>query len=129
MAQRIQLGDLERRVMEFLWAHGPSTADQVRQSFLPDRALKDSTVRTVLRRLEAKRYVDHTTEGRQYVYRGVRERENVAVQAVRGIIETFCRGSVEQLLVGMVNGKLVGRKEIDRLTTILDNLERKGGKR
>ncbi len=35
-------------------------------------------------------------------YRPCVQSQNVAVDAVRGIIEHFCAGSVENLLVGMV---------------------------
>src|SRR5215471_20395081 len=60
------LGDLERDVMQLVWAKGPITAEAVREQ-LP-RRLKESTVRTVLRRLEEKGYVAHAVEGRTYVY-------------------------------------------------------------
>ena len=56
------LGDLERDVMQLVWAHAPITAEVVRERL--SRRLKESTVRTVLRRLEDKGYVRHTVDGR-----------------------------------------------------------------
>ena len=47
-----ELGELERNVLLIVWRLGCVTADQVREVL--DRPLKDSTVRTVLRRLEEK---------------------------------------------------------------------------
>jgi BlaI family penicillinase repressor len=47
------LGDLERAVMQLVWARVPLTADAVRK--LLARRLRDSAVRTVFRRLEKKR--------------------------------------------------------------------------
>src|SRR5262245_65471096 len=44
------LGDLERDVMQLVWAEGPITAETVRERL--ERKLKESTRRTVLRRLE-----------------------------------------------------------------------------
>ena len=44
------LGDLEREVMQLVWTHAPVTAEAVRERL--GRPLKESTVRTVLRRLE-----------------------------------------------------------------------------
>ena len=41
------LGDLEREVMQLVWADGPVTAESVRERLA--RRLKESTVRTVLR--------------------------------------------------------------------------------
>ena len=40
--------------------------------------LKDSTIRTILRRLEEKGYVEHDVEGRTYVYRPRVEPQNIA---------------------------------------------------
>ena len=75
------LGDLEREVMQLIWANGRLTAETVREK-LP-RRLKESTVRTVLRRLEEKRYVSHTVEGRTYVYQATQPRGRVAAKAVQ----------------------------------------------
>src|SRR5258705_427374 len=58
------LGDLEREVMQLIWANGRLTAETVREKLA--RRLKESTVRTVLRRLEEKGYVVHAVEGRTY---------------------------------------------------------------
>ncbi len=77
--------------------------------------MKESTVRTILRRLEAKGYVTHTLEGRTFIYRAAEARENVAVRAVKHIIDRFCNGSAEQLLIGMVDHDMVDRKDLERL--------------
>ena len=111
---RKPLSNLEHEAMDFIWAAGePVTAERLREGLA--RRLKDSTVRTVLRRLEAKGYLTHSVEGRTYLYRGVVARQNVAVRAVRQIIERFCGGSVEQLLVGMVDQEVLDRRELRRL--------------
>ena len=109
------LSQLEHLAMEFLWAHGPGSAEQVREALAPRRPLKDSTVRTILRRLEGKGYLTHRVEGRTYIYTGVEPPQNVAASAVRQIIDRFCGGSVEQLLVGMVNNDVVDERELERL--------------
>src|SRR5215468_8367164 len=70
------LGELEREVMHLVWAHAPITAEMVRERLA--RRLKESTVRTVLRRLAEKGYVEHTVEGRTYVYQATQPRGKVA---------------------------------------------------
>ena len=59
-----ELGELERDILSIVWRLGNVTAEQVREDL--DRPLKDSTVRTVLRRLEEKGYLAHTT-GKSHV--------------------------------------------------------------
>ena len=77
--------------------------------------MKESTVRTILKRLEEKGYVQHRVAGRTNVYSGMDAPQNVAVKAVRQIIERFCGGSVEQLLVGMVADDMLDEQELQRL--------------
>ncbi len=108
-----ELGELERRILLIVWRLGAVTAEQAREGL--DRPLKDSTVRTVLRRLEEKGYLAHSVENRTFIYRPAESRQRVAGRAVRRIVDWFCEGSVEALLVGMVDSEVLDRKELQRL--------------
>jgi len=77
--------------------------------------MKESTVRTILRRLEQKGFVTHEIEGRTYIYRAAEARQNVAVRAVKSIIDRFCGGSAEELVIGMVDNAVIDRDELERL--------------
>lgn len=101
--------------MKILWKRGSGTAEQIREALAPRHVLKDSTVRTVLRRLQEKGYVNHKIEGKAFVYTGVEKPRNVAVRAVRQILDKFCDGSLEQLLVGLVENEVVDRAELQQL--------------
>lgn len=101
--------------MEILWNSGPGTAEQIRAALAPRRALKDSTIRTVLRRLQEKGYVEHKIEGKAFVYSETVKPRSVAVRAVRQILDRFCDGSLEQLLVGLVENEVVDRAELQQL--------------
>lgn len=107
------LGPLERQVLNLLWQHGPSSSDAVQK--LLDRPLRESTVRTVLRRLEAKGYLMHALQHRTFIYETAEARGNVAARAVKRIVDRFCNGSVEEVLVGMVDSKMLDRRELQRL--------------
>jgi BlaI family penicillinase repressor len=108
-----ELGELERGILSIVWRLGSVTAEQVREEL--DRPLKDSTVRTVLRRLEEKGYLAHSVENRTFFYRPAESRQRVAGRAVKRIVDWFCEGSVEALLVGMVDSKVLDRAELQRL--------------
>ena len=113
------LGNLERDVMQLIWDDGPLTAETVREK-LP-RRLKESTVRTVLRRLEEKRYVVHAVEGRTYVYEAAQPRAMVAARAVQRVVDWFCNGSVEEVLVGMVDSAMLDQKQLRSLADKVAN--------
>jgi len=108
------LGDLEREVMQLVWAKGPITAEAVRERL--SRPLKESTVRTVLRRLEDKGYTTHTVDGRTYVYQAAEARGRVAARAVQRIVDWFCNGSVDEVLVGMVDTEMLDQRQLRLLT-------------
>jgi predicted transcriptional regulator len=108
-----ELGELERDILSIVWRLGSVTAEQVREQL--ERPLKDSTVRTVLRRLEEKGYLAHSVENRTFLYRPAESRQRVAGRAVKRIVDWFCEGSVEALLVGMVDSKVLDRAELQRL--------------
>ena len=93
--------------MDYAWAHPNFTAEMCREGVASARRLKDSTVRTILRNLEEKNYLGHYVEGRTYIYRPVETQRNVAVQAAQQLIDRFCGGSVEELVVGLVDNQVL----------------------
>ena len=109
------LTPLEQLIMDYVWAHPDCTAETCREGVAAQRTLKDSTIRTILRKLEEKGYVNHKVEGRTFVYRSVDSKRNVAVGAAKQLIDRFCGGSVEELLVGLVDNQLLEPKQLQRL--------------
>jgi BlaI family penicillinase repressor len=111
------LGELERAVMLLIWRH-EMTAEAVREQI--GRPLKESTIRTVLRRLEDKGFVTHKVAGRTFIYRAAETRERVAAKAVQRVVNWFCNGSVEDVLVGMVDADMLDQ---DQLQSLSDKIE------
>ena len=107
------LGELENEVMQVVWSKQPVTAESVREQL--ERRLRESTVRTVLRRLEGKGYVTHTVEGRTYVYRATHPRAWVAAKAVERFVGWFCNGSVDEVLVGMADTAMLDTRKLRML--------------
>jgi predicted transcriptional regulator len=121
--QKPQLSALENAVMRVIWQRGKATAEEVRTALARSQPLKDSTVRTILRRLEQKGYANHTTAGRTFIYEPKIDSRNVAADAVRGIIDRFCAGSVEDLLVGMVDDEIVSPRKLQELAQRISRAE------
>jgi predicted transcriptional regulator len=113
------LTELQQAILELLWSDGPATAEAVRQALAPRHRLTDSSIRTLLRRLEARGFLSHRLDGKAFVYRAEVPQQSVAARAVQQIIERFCSGSVEQLLVGMVDEKVLSVEELERLARIV----------
>src|SRR5215204_4513023 len=95
----------EAQVMEVLWRLGRATADQVREA-LPGGP-HDSTVRTLLRALEAKGYVAHDDRGKAYVYRAAVSQAKAQRTALKSLLRRLFGGSAESLLLRLVEDERI----------------------
>jgi predicted transcriptional regulator len=109
------LTELENLVMQAVWEGAPSSVEAVHRIVSQHRDLKETTVRTLLRRLEQKGYLRHEAVGRAYVYHAIEPSRSLAARAVRQIIDRLCQGSVEELMTGMVDAKVLTPTELKRL--------------
>src|ERR1700754_4647664 len=116
--------ELESAVMEIVWANKTCTAEQVREALSETKILKDSTVRTILRRLEEKGYIKHQTEGRTYLYKPTISPHKAAARALQKIINRFCGGSIENLLVGMVKNEMLSTDELEEMAKKISESEK-----
>jgi len=103
----------EAQVMEVVWRLGEATAEQVRAA-LPE-ALHDSTVRTLLRVLESKGYLDHEVRGKAYVYRAAVERKKAQRHALRSVLARFFGGSAEDLVLRLIEDERITPEQLDAL--------------
>jgi BlaI family transcriptional regulator, penicillinase repressor len=117
---RVPLGDLEHELLTILWKQGEMTATAVRRHVA--RKLKDPTIRTVLRRLEEKGYVTHAVVSGTFIYRARESAETTAATAVQGIVERFCGGSLERVLLALVDA---GFADANQLAVLAGRLKRK----
>jgi BlaI family transcriptional regulator, penicillinase repressor len=101
--------------MRVVWESEPCSVEAVYDVVSRTRDLKETTVRTLLRRLEQKGYLRHQSEGRAYLYRATEPSRSLAARAVRQIIDRFCQGSVEELVTGMIDARVLTKDEMGRL--------------
>ena len=86
------LGELERTVMEVLWARvdagqGAATAREVGHALADDRDLAHTTVMTVLDRLAKKGFLQRERDGRAWRYRPVASRASYVAELMLGALE------------------------------------------
>jgi len=101
--------------MSAVWNSGPSSVEVIHRSVSVKRTLKEVTVRTLLRRLEKKGYLRHEVDGRAFIYHAFEPARSLAARAVRQIVDRLCHGSMEELISGMVDAKVLSKRELDRL--------------
>ncbi len=108
----------EAQIMAVLWDAAPATAEQIREA-LPDKP-HDSTVRTLLRVLEAKGYVRHVVRGKAYEYRPAVGRARAERKALRSLLSRFFGGSAEALVLRLIEDEQLTPEQLDQLQRNVD---------
>lgn len=115
---KISFTDRELDVMAVLWERGSGTVAEVRAALSGDFAY--TTVLTVLRTLEEKGYVSHTSEGKAHRYAPVVEPDVAGRSALSRILDTMFAGSPELLLTQLVSDRRLDKKKLRQLRALLD---------
>jgi BlaI family penicillinase repressor len=126
-AMRPPLAELESEVMQAVWKIEPCSVEAVHAIVSRNRDLKETSVRSILRRLEQKSYLAHDSDGTAYIYRSTETSRSLAARAVRQLIDRFCQGSVEELVTGMVDANVLSKEEMKRLEELVRS-QRQGGR-
>jgi predicted transcriptional regulator len=113
----VQFTDRELDVMQVLWDGGPATVAEVQESLSDDLAY--TTVLTVLRVLEEKGHVTHSTEGRAHRYAPLVERSTAGASALRRLTRNLFSGSPELLLTRLVEDDDLSQEELERMRDLL----------
>jgi predicted transcriptional regulator len=124
----LNLTDGELPLMQVLWKKGRSTVGDVVASLSADPPLAYSTVLTTLRILEEKGYVQHTKEGRAFVYEPLVVQEEASRKALDSLVNRFFGGSCELLVVNLLKEETIGRAELRRIKKMIAESEQ-GGKK
>ena len=113
--------------MGLVWQRGEATAEDLVEGLA--RPLKNATVRTLLRRLEAKGYLGHTPRGRAFVYRPRVAESHAATGALKRVMQRFFGGSAQRLLVGLVDEGMIEPDELKALSRRIRRKRRAPGGR
>jgi BlaI family penicillinase repressor len=121
---RKQLTRLELQIMKALWDFGPSNVQVVQENLSASPQLAYTTVQTMLNVLYRKGWVKRTLRGRAYEYDPLVSRDRAASNAIRDMIDRLFGGSVEGLLMSLVNSKQLHPKKLEKLRTLLEEQQR-----
>jgi len=119
MGDERSLGERELDVMAVLWADGSGTVGEVRKRL--GAKLAYTTVLTILRNLEAKRFLRREEEGRAHRYFPRVQKGTAQKSALARLIDTLFHGSPEALVARLVDDHDLSPAELKRLAAQLDS--------
>jgi BlaI family transcriptional regulator, penicillinase repressor len=112
------LTEAELRLMNVLWERGPSAVAEVVEA-LPE-PLAYSTVLTTLRILEQKGYIEHTKEGRAFLYQPIVDQAGARRNAVRHLVDHFFNKSPELLVLNVLKQEEFDHQDLKRLKSLIE---------
>ena len=104
--------------MKIVWERESTTVRDVYETLLERRKVAYTTVMTMMKILEQKKYLKKTQADRAYVYRPAQPKGQVIGDMVRDFVNRVFNGSAEPLLVHLVEEHDLSQEELDEIARI-----------
>ena len=101
--------------MKIVWECDKATVRDVYEALLERRKVAYTTVMTMMKILEQKKYLKKTMADRAYVYRPAQPKGQVIGAMVREFVNRVFNGSAEPLLVHLVEEHGLSQKELEEI--------------
>src|SRR5262245_26204135 len=108
----------ELRVMQLLWEHGELKPAELQR--LHPEPIKNPALRSYLKILVDKGHVSRRKVGKAYLYRARTPRQRAFSTMLADLVETFCAGSVEELLLALVRKEKLSEEDLLELKRLAD---------
>src|SRR6185503_21162814 len=114
------LTDLQLAVMRVLWERGEANVAEIWEALRPERGLAQTTVATLLSRLDKRGAVSHRREARQFVYRAAVTEPQVRRVMVRELTARLFDGDVTALVSHLLSGREVSAGDLAKVKALLE---------
>jgi predicted transcriptional regulator len=115
-----RLTDGEARLMNVLWSRGQATVGEVVEALPGKQAVSYSTVQTLLRILEDKRYLVHEKVGRAFVYKPIVGRQQAQRKALTHLLGRLFNDSPSELVMNVLEDDHLDPAELKRLKKLIE---------
>lgn len=113
----------ESQIMEVVWKLDRVSVEQIQEKLSAD--LAGSTIRTLLRVMEEKGYVDFHKQGKAKIYHALIPKEKAQASALQHLIQRLFHGSADLLLIRLVEDEHLSMDELDHLRQQLKRRQQK----
>jgi BlaI family penicillinase repressor len=117
------LTDLQFAIMRILWERGSASAAEICEALRAERGLAQSTVATLLSRLEKRGVVKHETRSRQYVYYPAVTEPEVRRSMVSELTERLFDGDVTALMSHLLSARDISEGDLARVRKLIEEHE------
>ena len=114
------LTDVELELMQSLWDRGEGTVKNVLEGLPPERHLAYTSVATVMKILEKKKFVGSRKDERAHLYYPMVSREDYETKSVRHLVANLFRGAPSSLVMRLVEETEFSSSELEALRELLN---------
>src|SRR5579863_4665346 len=108
----------ELEIMKVVWERDSVTVRDVYEALLEQRKVAYTTVMTMMKILEQKKYLKKTQADRAYVYRPAQPKGQVIGDMVKEFVNRVFNGSAEPLLVHLVEEHNLTREDLEEIARL-----------
>lgn len=122
-----QLTDLQMAVMRVLWERGEggeATVTEIWEALRPERGLAQTTVATLLSRLEKRGVVAHRAPSRQFLYRATVTEDEAQKSMVHELTERLFGGDVTALMSHLLSAGSVSPGDLRKMRALVESHDR-----
>ena len=123
MPGRHQLTELQLAIMRVIWDRSEATVQEIWEALHAERGLAQTTVATMLSRLERRGVVTRRAQARQYHYRAAVTEEEVQHSMVGELTERLFDGDVTALVQHLLSGADVSPGDIAKIRDMIERVE------
>jgi BlaI family penicillinase repressor len=122
-----QLSELQLAILRVLWETREARVSEVHAALSKKRQLAQTTVSTLLARLEKRGLIEHRTEGRQFVYRALVDEQELNHTMVRELTDRLFTGDVTELVNHLLRARDTKPGDLARIKELIEARERELG--
>ncbi|MBL8981922.1 MAG: BlaI/MecI/CopY family transcriptional regulator [Gemmatimonadetes bacterium] len=115
----VHLTDLQLAIVRLLWDRGECTVVDVQEGLMPDRSLAQTTVATLLTRLEKRGVVSHRTVGRQFIYKAEVTEPVVRSSMVGELTNSLFQGRATALISHLLVEREIDHEELGEVKRLV----------
>ena len=121
MTERQQLTGLQIAILRLLWERGEASVAEIWEALYPERKLAQTTVATIVARLQRRGVLSRRTRDRQFVYRTLITEADVQHSMVSELTERLFAGDVAALVSYLLSARDMSPGDVARVRQMIES--------
>jgi BlaI family transcriptional regulator, penicillinase repressor len=127
MTDRQPLTELQIAVLRLLWERGEASVAEIWEALYPERKLAQTTVATIVSRLQRRGILTRRTRDRQFVYKTLLTEADVQHSMVSELTERLFAGDVTALMSHLLSARDMSPGDVARVRQMIESTEPSNG--